>query len=43
MPLRFRPIPTQAAFARAVVVELTDGQPPPLAGMAFDAHFESPR
>ncbi len=42
MPLRFRPIPQQPAFARAVVVELTDGLAAPLPGMAFDARFESP-
>ncbi len=40
MPTRFRPIPTQPAFARAVVVELTDNGPSPLPGMAFDARFE---
>lgn len=40
MPLRFRPIPTQPSFARALTIELTDSGPPPLAGMAFDAHFE---
>jgi hypothetical protein len=39
LPQRFRLIPTQPGFARVVVVELTDGQPPPFAGMAFDAHF----
>ena len=41
MPARFRPIPTQPSFARAVTVQLTDDQPPPLAGMAFDTRFES--
>lgn len=40
MPARFRPIPTQPSFARAVTIQLTDDQPPPLAGMAFDTRFE---
>lgn len=40
MPVRFRPIPTQPAFARAIVVALNDGGPAPLPGMAFDARFE---
>ncbi|MDP2344537.1 MAG: HlyD family efflux transporter periplasmic adaptor subunit [Deltaproteobacteria bacterium] len=39
LPPRFRLIPTQPGFARVVVVELTDDQPPPFPGMAFDAHF----
>lgn len=39
LPARFRPVPTQPAFARAVFIELEHGAPSPLPGQAFDVMF----
>lgn len=41
LPVRFRPVPTQPAFGRAVFIALEagDGVAPPLPGQAFDVVF----
>ena len=41
IPERFWQVPKQPSFARVVVAELIDGEPPPLPGMLFDAHFQA--
>lgn len=41
LPERFRPVPTQPAFGRAVYITLDAGAASPLPGQAFDVTFEA--